>query len=537
VDSSAAAALAEAGWTTGVPKLADTPDHLQVLRTHLLTPTTRAGRGHVGVPFYARDMAEEFQRAVVDDFAAEYAGGRTPNPCARCNEQVKVVGLLARARALGFDALATGHYARVEGGRLYRGADAAKDQSYVLYMLGPAELEHLRLPLGGLSKPEVRATAARLGLRTAAKPESYDVCFVPDGDTAGWLERRFGPRPGQVVDTAGRVLGHHRGAYRYTVGQRRGLGIAAPTPRYVLRVEPAAGRVVVGAGRAGHHHHQLEQAVATDGRPRARQGQGPPPAHGTEVGCRVVPTVPPGPRRARGQADPGARGPQGRAQDPGRQPGSSPGRRVRLEFDEPSTRRLVAGRATATWSSAAAPFPPAAGHPTRRRRPQSAGAVVVSPAGRAAGPGAARPAARTGRSKTSRLDDPAVLDRQAFGARSVLDQRGVGVVHQQGGVVVPERGDQLGAGQHPRERRHELPEPLHPIDPAGRRLAHDVVSDVGHRPVDVLPGPGVVVGQGHRQRGAGISGHGCPSRSRSLRCHVVTTPPPARTDRSSAWEM
>jgi hypothetical protein len=134
--------------------------------------------------------------------------------------------VLARARALGFDALATGHYARVEDGRLYRGADAAKDQSYVLYMLGPAELERLRLPLGRLTKPEVRATAARLGLRTAAKPESYDVCFVPDGDTAGWLERRFGPRPGQVVDTAGRVLGHHRGAYRYTVGQRRGIGVA-----------------------------------------------------------------------------------------------------------------------------------------------------------------------------------------------------------------------------------------------------------------------------------------------------------------------
>jgi len=372
VDSSVAAALAvEAGWdVTGVHlKLADTPGHLQVQGKGCCTladaDDARRVAGTLGVPFYVWDMAEEFQRAVVDDFAAEYAGGRTPNPCARCNEQVKVVGLLARARALGFDALATGHYARVEGGRLYRGADAAKDQSYVLYMLGPAELEHLRLPLGGLTKPEVRATAARLGLRTAAKPESYDVCFVPDGDTAGWLERRFGPRPGQVVDTAGRVLGHHRGAYRYTVGQRRGLGIAAPTPRYVLRVEPAAGRVVVGErAELAITTIELEQATATDGRPlRPGRAKVRLRAHGTEVGCRVVPLdpVPPeGPAGSRGPGGPqgpgGSREPEGPAgpggsaapEGPGgsREPGGPagprggiparrPGGRVRLELDEP----------------------------------------------------------------------------------------------------------------------------------------------------------------------------------------------------------
>ena len=372
VDSSVAAALAvEAGWdVTGVHlKLADTPGHLQVQGKGCCTladaDDARRVAGTLGVPFYVWDMAEEFQRAVVDDFAAEYAGGRTPNPCARCNEQVKVVGLLARARALGFDALATGHYARVEGGRLYRGADAAKDQSYVLYMLGPAELDHLRLPLGGLSKPEVRATAARLGLRTAAKPESYDVCFVPDGDTAGWLERRFGPRPGQVVDTAGRVLGHHRGAYRYTVGQRRGLGIAAPTPRYVLRVEPAAGRVVVGErAELAITTIELEQATATDGRPlRPGRAKVRLRAHGTEVGCRVVPLdpVPPeGPAGSRGPGGPqgpgGSREPEGPAgpggsaapEGPGgsREPGGPagprggiparrPGGRVRLELDEP----------------------------------------------------------------------------------------------------------------------------------------------------------------------------------------------------------
>ena len=351
VDSSVAAALAvEAGWdVTGVHlKLADTPGHLQVQGKGCCTladaDDARRVAGTLGIPFYVWDMAEDFQRAVVDNFAAEYAGGRTPNPCARCNEQVKVVGLLARARALGFDALATGHYARVEGGRLYRGADAAKDQSYVLYMLGPAELEHLRLPLGGLTKPEVRVTAARLGLRTAAKPESYDVCFVPDGDTAGWLERRFGPRPGQVVDTAGRVLGHHRGAYRYTVGQRRGLGIAAPTPRYVLRVEPVAGRVVVGErAELAITTIELEQATATDGRPlRPGRAKVRLRAHGAEVGCRVVPLdpVPPegpaGPRGPGGPQEPeGSREPGGPAGPRGGIPARRPGGRVRLELDEP----------------------------------------------------------------------------------------------------------------------------------------------------------------------------------------------------------
>jgi tRNA-specific 2-thiouridylase len=245
----------------------------------------------IGIPFYVWDFVEEFQQAVVDDFAAEYARGRTPNPCARCNERVKVVGLLARARTLGFDALATGHYARVEAGRLYRAADAAKDQSYVLYMLGPEELAQLRLPVGELTKPEVRATAARLGLRTAAKPESFDVCFIPDGDTAGWLERRLGRQPGAVVDSAGRALGSHEGAYRFTVGQRRGLGIAAPTPRYVLRVEPASQRVVVGErAELAVRTVELERASATDG-----LGLRPGPArvrlraHGAEVGCEVVP--------------------------------------------------------------------------------------------------------------------------------------------------------------------------------------------------------------------------------------------------------
>jgi tRNA-specific 2-thiouridylase len=246
-----------------------------------------------------------------------------------------VVGLLRRARALGFDALATGHYARVEGGRLYRAADHAKDQSYVLYMLGPGELHHLRLPLGRMTKPEVRATAARLGLRTAAKPESFDVCFVPDGDTAGWLERRLGRRPGEVVDTAGRVLGGHQGAYRYTVGQRRGLGVATATPRYVLRVEPAAARVVVGErAELAMRAVALERATTTDGRGlRPGHARVRLRAHGREVGCRVVPLDGP-----EGSGEPQRGAPVDR-EGSGEPRGGAPvdGGRARLELDEPVT--------------------------------------------------------------------------------------------------------------------------------------------------------------------------------------------------------
>jgi tRNA-uridine 2-sulfurtransferase len=298
VDSSVAATLlVEAGFdVTGVHlKLSSTPAHQQVQGKGCCTladaEDARRVADALGIPFYVWDLADEFHQAVVADFEAEYARGRTPNPCARCNERVKVAGLLERARALGFDALATGHYARVAGGRLYRAADPAKDQSYVLYMLGPEQLAHLRLPLGSLTKPEVRAVAARRGLRVAAKPESYDVCFIPDGDTAGWLERRLGRRAGEVVDAHGTVLGKHDGAYRFTVGQRRGLGVAAPTPRYVLRVEPAANQVVVG------ERDDLAVRTVELERPSATAGGGLAPgraavrlrAHGGEVGCLVVP--------------------------------------------------------------------------------------------------------------------------------------------------------------------------------------------------------------------------------------------------------
>jgi tRNA-specific 2-thiouridylase len=298
VDSSVTAALLAAdGWdVTGVHlKLADTPATEQVQGKGCCTLNdaydARRVADTLGIPFYVWDMAEDFSAAVVDDFLHEYATGRTPNPCARCNERVKVAGLLDRALALGFDALATGHYARIVDGRLLRGADPAKDQSYVLYMLGPDQLAHFVLPLGGLTKAEVREVAAGLGLRTARKPESYDVCFIPDGDTAGWLERRLGPRPGEIVDRDGTVLGTHSGTYRYTVGQRRGLGLSAPSPRYVLSIEPAAGRVVVGGrDELAVTEVLLDRVTTTDGRPLPA---GPATvqlrAHGAGLDCTVVP--------------------------------------------------------------------------------------------------------------------------------------------------------------------------------------------------------------------------------------------------------
>ncbi|GAA4985339.1 tRNA 2-thiouridine(34) synthase MnmA [Kineococcus glutinatus] len=211
----------------------------------------------LGIPFYVWDLSEEFVEDVVADFVAEYAAGRTPNPCVRCNERIKFAALLDRALALGFDAVCTGHYARLAPGadgapRLQRARDAAKDQSYVLAVVAPAELEHALFPLGeAASKEEVRAEAQRRGLAVAAKPDSHDICFIPDGDTRGFLRRHLGEQPGEVVDTAGQVVGSHSGAYGFTVGQRKGLGVGRPAPdgrpRYVLSISPVERRVVVGA--------------------------------------------------------------------------------------------------------------------------------------------------------------------------------------------------------------------------------------------------------------------------------------------------
>lgn len=206
------------------------------------------------IPFYVWDLAERFRADVVDDFVSEYEAGRTPNPCVRCNERIKFAAVLDRALALGFDAVCTGHYARVvdspAGRSLHRAADPAKDQSYVLGVLTADQLAHALFPLGDTVKHDVRAEAERRGLAVARKPDSHDICFVPDGDTAGFLAGRLGTAVGDVVDTDGAVVGHHEGAFAFTVGQRRGLRLGRPAPdgrpRYVLDIEPVSGRVTVG---------------------------------------------------------------------------------------------------------------------------------------------------------------------------------------------------------------------------------------------------------------------------------------------------
>ncbi|SCF33106.1 tRNA (5-methylaminomethyl-2-thiouridylate)-methyltransferase [Micromonospora viridifaciens] len=206
----------------------------------------------IGIPFYVWDMADRFHEDVVDDFVAEYAAGRTPNPCLRCNEKIKFAAVLDRAVALGFDAVVTGHHARLgPDGLLRRSVDLAKDQSYVLAVLTREQLDRSIFPLGDSTKAEVRAEAARRGLAVADKPDSHDICFIADGDTRGFLAQRLGEAPGDVVDAlTGAVVGSHTGAYQYTVGQRRGLHLDRPAPdgrpRYVLSITPKTNTVVVG---------------------------------------------------------------------------------------------------------------------------------------------------------------------------------------------------------------------------------------------------------------------------------------------------
>ena len=209
----------------------------------------------LGIPFYIWDLAERFQADVVDDFVAEYAAGHTPNPCLRCNEKIKFTAVLDRALALGFDAVVTGHHARLEGGRLRRSVDMAKDQSYVLAVLTEDQLAHSIFPLGDTTKDRVRAEAAERGLAVADKPDSHDICFIPDGDTRAFLARRLGEEPGRVVDaTTGDTVGEHAGTFGFTVGQRRGLGLTVPAPdgnpRYVLALSPATRTVTVGPAEA-----------------------------------------------------------------------------------------------------------------------------------------------------------------------------------------------------------------------------------------------------------------------------------------------
>lgn len=240
----------------------------------------------LGIPFQTLEYAEAFQSAVVDDFLDAHLAGQTPNPCARCNERIKFDRLLAQARELGADYLATGHYARIEadgqGHRLRTGLDPAKDQSYFLATTPADELDAICFPLGGLTKERVRELAADYGLVTAGKPESQDICFVPRGAVGDFLAAyRSHPAlaPGPIVDREGRELGRHRGAAHYTVGQRRGLGLALGYPVYVAEVDTAANRVVVAPDEGLYSHAMRVAEVNWLG--------GALPAEGVSAGVKI----------------------------------------------------------------------------------------------------------------------------------------------------------------------------------------------------------------------------------------------------------
>ncbi|TRW81450.1 tRNA 2-thiouridine(34) synthase MnmA [Mycolicibacterium sp. 018/SC-01/001] len=202
------------------------------------------------IPFYVWDFADRFKEDVIDDFVQSYARGETPNPCVRCNERIKFSALAARALALGFDAVATGHYARLSEGRLRRAVDHDKDQSYVLAVLTADQLRHAVFPIGDTPKAQIREEAARRGLAVADKADSHDICFIPSGDTRAFLGARIGVRRGAVVDTTGAVLAEHDGVHGFTIGQRKGLGIPGPgpdgRPRYVTGIDADTGTVYVG---------------------------------------------------------------------------------------------------------------------------------------------------------------------------------------------------------------------------------------------------------------------------------------------------
>ena len=235
------------------------------------------------IPLHFLNLEKEFSARVIGPFCREYENGRTPNPCVQCNRIVKFGMLLEKVKALGGAYLATGHYARVEnsGGvfQLKKGLDAGKDQSYFLHMLGQKELASVLFPVGGLLKSQVKKMAADLGLPAAQKRESQDICFIPDNDSRAFLAARLTARPGEIVDTTGKVLGQHQGLAFYTIGQRQGMGIAASQPLYVLKMETVANRLVVG------FKDQLYRDHLTAGGVNWVAGQ--PPENGLAITARV----------------------------------------------------------------------------------------------------------------------------------------------------------------------------------------------------------------------------------------------------------
>ncbi|UGT63818.1 tRNA 2-thiouridine(34) synthase MnmA [Nocardia asteroides] len=257
----------------------------------------------LGIPFYVWDFADRFKEDVIDDFVASYAAGETPNPCLRCNEKIKFAALADRAVALGFDAVATGHYARLADGVLRRAVDADKDQSYVLAVLTAEQLSRAMFPVGDTPKPEIRAEAAARGLAVADKPDSHDICFIPSGDTRAFLGARIGVRPGAVVDADGRRLAEHDGVHGFTIGQRKGLGLPGPgpdgKPRYVTGIDPDSGEVRVGSAEELRVWTvRAERAIWTSGaapdgaidcvvQVRAHGGTAPAVAEATDSGLTV----------------------------------------------------------------------------------------------------------------------------------------------------------------------------------------------------------------------------------------------------------
>ncbi|MDO4927707.1 MAG: tRNA 2-thiouridine(34) synthase MnmA [Corynebacterium sp.] len=254
----------------------------------------------LGIPFYVWDFSDRFKEDVIDDFIASYEAGETPNPCLRCNEKIKFTALLERGMALGFDAVVTGHYAQLtqpeDGGDGYlrRAIDPDKDQSYVLGVLGEKEIAHCMFPVGDTKKPQIREEAAEMGFAVAKKPDSYDICFIPDGNTQAFLGKHIGLRPGMIVDTAGNELREHDGAWNYTIGQRKGLDIKQPAadgkPRYVTDINAATGVVTVGsradlkvrsleADRLKYLHPAMDGSFDAEVQVRA---------HGSVVPCHVV---------------------------------------------------------------------------------------------------------------------------------------------------------------------------------------------------------------------------------------------------------
>ncbi|MGH7785563.1 MAG: tRNA 2-thiouridine(34) synthase MnmA, partial [Candidatus Binatia bacterium] len=249
----------------------------------------------LGIPFYVMDFRAEFRRAVVDDFVAEYRRGRTPNPCARCNQFVKFAGFWDRARELGGELIATGHYARqrsdADGAALLRGCDADKDQSYFLFAVDPAVLRCTLFPVGELSKSAVRADAQRRGLAVAAKPDSQEVCFAPRAAHVAFVEAQASSeamRPGAVLDASGAVVARHDGVHRFTIGQRRGLGVSGGAPQYVTDIDADSGTVRIGP--AG-------QVLSAGLSATAANWLAPIPLPGARVGVKIRSRFAPQPAR------------------------------------------------------------------------------------------------------------------------------------------------------------------------------------------------------------------------------------------------